>query len=64
MGQLRHFYVVLSLGRLDSREGGVSRVEWVGNGYCFRCVRRGCVGFQDGMDARAAVEWLLTFDSK
>lgn len=38
-------------------------MEWVSNGYCFRCVRRGCVGFQDGMDARAAVEW-LTFDSK
>jgi hypothetical protein len=55
MGWLRHCYVVRSFGRLGSREGGVSRVERVSYGYCFRSVRRGCIGFQEGMDAWAAI---------
>jgi hypothetical protein len=42
----------------------VSRVKWVGNGYCFRCVRRGCVGFQDGMDGQAAIDEWLNGDGK
>lgn len=33
----------------------MSRVERVGYGYCFRSVRRGCIGFQEGMDAWAAI---------
>ena len=62
MDRLRHFYVVRSFGRLASREGGVSRVEKVGNESCFRCVRRGCGRFQDGMDGRAANGRWLNLD--
>lgn len=62
MDRLRHFYVVRSFGRLASREGGVSRVERVGNESCFRCVRRGCGRFQDGMDGRAANGRWLNLD--
>jgi hypothetical protein len=59
MDRLRHFYVVGFFGRLGSREGGVSRLERVGNGYCFSCVRRGRVVFQDGMDKVQVAELRL-----